>query len=258
MKRSREPDLRFLCERCGYHLKGLLRSDVCPECGTPVVESLPEKRIGTRWQQRPGIRSWWRTMGDLESRSQRTWQRLAVAKGHNGVLIVVNCLVAGCAPFIVFVALSVGLGSLLAAVYNTAILLPIGLGVSAVYLALTIIEGVGIGLISRRRGWRIHQGMRAPILGLASYAWILCTILILIAVLIVLLIGSGKDPWPQVVVGAGALSGLLQFEILVYIGMRKMRFANAPGSEKELAESGDTPLPAAAPPPSPARVEGGE
>jgi hypothetical protein len=63
--------------------------------------------------------------------------------------------------------------------------------------------------------------------------------------------------WVRVVLTAAAFGvPLLVFETLVYIGMRKMRYANTPGSERELADNGDTPHPAAAQPPSPARGEG--
>lgn len=35
---------RPLCEACGYALTGLTRRDRCPECGSPVADSLPEGR----------------------------------------------------------------------------------------------------------------------------------------------------------------------------------------------------------------------
>lgn len=53
----------LLCERCGYILEDLDQALPCPECGKPIVESLPERRVGTPWQQKPGFKSllqtWW-------------------------------------------------------------------------------------------------------------------------------------------------------------------------------------------------------
>ncbi len=53
----------LLCERCGYVIEGLDQDGVCPECGKPIVESLPGARIGTAWQQKQSkrnlFRTWW-------------------------------------------------------------------------------------------------------------------------------------------------------------------------------------------------------
>ena len=38
-----------MCETCGYVLTGLRPLDNCPECGTVVADSLPERRTPTRW-----------------------------------------------------------------------------------------------------------------------------------------------------------------------------------------------------------------
>jgi hypothetical protein len=43
------------------------------------------------------------------------------------------------------------------------------------------------------------------------------------------------------VFSAAFLLGLLAFETLVYIGMHRMKYANPPGSERELAFEGDSP-----------------
>ena len=34
-------------------IEGLDTQGHCPECGKPIAESLPERRIGTPWQQSP-------------------------------------------------------------------------------------------------------------------------------------------------------------------------------------------------------------
>ncbi|MEZ6318065.1 MAG: hypothetical protein R3B49_04810 [Phycisphaerales bacterium] len=48
-----------LCERCGYVVEGLDPAGACPECGKPIAESLPERRVGTPWQRARS--AWWDT-----------------------------------------------------------------------------------------------------------------------------------------------------------------------------------------------------
>ena len=46
----RVPELTdVLCERCGYVLNGLPADGRCPECGTPVAESVGDGRVPTAW-----------------------------------------------------------------------------------------------------------------------------------------------------------------------------------------------------------------
>lgn len=40
---------------------------------------------------------------------------------------------------------------------------------------------------------------------------------------------------------ASILAGLVSFETLVYLGLRRLKYANPPGSEAELAQSGISP-----------------
>ncbi len=53
-----------LCERCGYNLAARTLDERCPECNTPVRESLaPNARRGSAWERRPGWRTFFADSG---------------------------------------------------------------------------------------------------------------------------------------------------------------------------------------------------
>ena len=50
------PPLRPRCEKCGYGLTGLRTTDACPECGRPVAESMPDRRVPSPFAAATGLR----------------------------------------------------------------------------------------------------------------------------------------------------------------------------------------------------------
>lgn len=256
MALRREPDLRLLCERCGYHLKGLMRTDVCPECGERVEASLPQRRRGTQWQREGTFDSWCRTGLRFFVAPRVLWREIGDHKAHGRSLIRINGWVAGSwvlllmfGPGLLVMALDGGREGRW--VWRFA-------AVCGVAAAAAVIEGLGLGLIGHAMGARTRRGMRVAVLEHLSYAWVASSGVMLVFMLFAMPRHGGFADVSWAMVGVGFGMAFAVYAVFVVIAMRGVRYANAPGSERELAESGDTPLPAAAPPPSPQRGEGGE
>lgn len=73
-----------LCETCGYDLTGSDAQGRCPECGTPVADSLqPDRRIGPPWEQRRSLKLWpaWCETAGLIWRPDQLGRTLHVGEG---------------------------------------------------------------------------------------------------------------------------------------------------------------------------------
>lgn len=57
----------LLCEKCGYIVDGIPKDSLCPECASPVAESLPEHRQPPLWEQsdRSASMRFWATTGRI-------------------------------------------------------------------------------------------------------------------------------------------------------------------------------------------------
>lgn len=267
------PDHLLLCETCGYVLEGLETEPRCPECGTAMAWSLPSRRTGTSWQRSPGLWTWFRTtwmmcgkpraLFDVMSTTGRGWRTLMFI-----YLLIAATLFAAPwpemgsirAPFptlgpkVVLETVRYVAGSVL----NTAIAF-------SVLWVLTWIEVVGIRFFSARRGWRLSRAASWQIAAHASMGWSLCGLLTLIGLAAMTAIDRVSPSlwrhsldltWASLgVVSArnialillplgGFVAGMLVFESLVYIGVLRCRYANAPRSS--LADGSTEPPPLAA------------
>lgn len=257
----------LLCERCGYVIEGLPRAGDCPECGKPIEESLPGRRTGTAWQQRPRIArlpaTWWRSIRhpyrtlDTMRPQEKPDARLGVYSMFAGGLLMgwswwklfewiyirpMSGEPLVWAQRIAFVALSIGFGVL------TAIVL------TGLMWTLTRIETKGLGVIAKTRGFRLSVGYRRAITAHGCAGWVLAGVLFLCTNTLsnfalelsrgpdivfetstsgaIELPGSSVLPWWAYKIvwhlrWVGLLIGFLWFETFAYLGLRRLKFANS-------------------------------
>lgn len=241
-----------LCEACGYELDGLDQDSKCPECGRSVSSSAPGARPGSPWQNRPGVFSLAATAWALARHPGTLFEEIQIRPG-GGWLVGVSLLLAGALvadPWIgVWVKDPARNVNALASVGN---LIKYGLsfavgaaGVALLFLLLTLIEYRGIRFFSGRRGWRLTRVAAWQICAHASIAWVLCGLLPLgmLALLETSVRWLHYSPartlnfgpaLPRVSVrdllsGGGVMVGyflgMMAFEMLVYVGVRKCRYA---------------------------------
>ena len=236
----------------------------CPECGRPIATSLPTHRTGTDWQKfyhhanfqkRYGITAWLRTAWSMRH-PKRTFDQLRIENKSSRWLLAINLLIAGAILIDPLVGALVGDPSrgghardVIAQLAITGVvwiaLACIGAGL---LFSLTALEVFGIRFISRQRGWRLTPQAAWQIVSHASYGWILFATLpmlamaLLYSVLVLFNVAPNgtfsiapiyPDPisWPVVIQGGlvvgGLVLGLFIFESLVYIGVRRCKFATA-------------------------------
>lgn len=251
------PDpIALLCESCGYPIGELPREGNCPECGRAIEESLPERRAGTPWQQQRGAAHWTRTVAVMALTPKEVWRTVRVHAGSSWTLLFLNCALSGFGVGVVVAfwklvnieetgpwpwrrdlletAYTIGLG---------------GLGLTLVLFALSMIEYGGIRFFGARRRWRVSHGVAMAVVGHASVGWLLLPLTLPMcwgiagAALVDALDGATGIEWLGTVVAilagiAGPFIPLLAFELLVYEGVRRMRFANV---EQENAPAGSSP-----------------
>lgn len=246
----------LLCERCGYDLSAAEESaTVCPECGEPVENSLPARRIGSRWQRRFSVVSLISTAVLTLRHPSRTFRTLRIDRKGFKVQLVINCLVA--AFFITDPWVGVLAGDPVRTAHGSAMELPMRAAGFAAYtvaialalIALTAIEVRGVLFFAKRHGWRLAPTAAWQVCAHASVGWIFCGVLSLLgmAALTALSLRTNIIPkrmidfspmlnmraaWHEVIAAAlffgGYVLGMLIFESLVYLGIRQCRFANPP------------------------------
>lgn len=245
----------LLCEKCGYVIEGLDTQSNCPECGCPIAHSLPQRRIGTPWQQHPSVgslvRTWWMTLRhplrtldvmriqDAKPTSKMAWSSTILASwiiaGTVLLKLELNAMEIsshfGGFDFITQVIITVTV---------IILLLPI------VLQLLTATEARGLQVIARTRSFRINRALASTITSHGAVGWVFGSIfglgMSLIGATIVHL--ATPDPVLGTTVSfvyptptwawwvdlklylTGLLLGFLFFETFAYLGLRRCKFAN--------------------------------
>lgn len=261
-------DATLLCEQCGYVLEGLDEGGACPECGQKIAESLPSRRMGTPFQVSPGWRGFLRQSQMLMLRPAELFGSMRVESDPNALLFFLSSALAAMSlvgPIVIFVAL---LGaSMEDRIIGMAVPLFLWFPSLFAFVFLMWLERIGVVFFSRKRGWRVPRPVAAAICANAAPAWIAAGVLAHVGVGLMLLVQQvmydlprGWRPWAETAAAAmpvlGFIAGMLVFETLVYIGVRRCKYANwverpvrsdAPLSASQAATAGGTPDPPDAP-----------
>jgi hypothetical protein len=243
----------LLCEGCGYELEGAPGEGLCPECGRPVAESLPEHRAGTAWQRSPGLFSWALTCKRVLFGAEREFGRVSLRLGCRGLLIV-NAAVAAALIVAPWTGVLIGDPARAAhgGAYESVVLLvsfvvQAAIGTIGLYLA-TVASVAAVMALGRSRGWRLTRRAAWCVACHASAGWILAGVLPLLLMAVWYTLGTLlKIPVPgvipgrvrgmqiswQTVLGAGApvlgfALGTAVFVLRLLAGARACRFAADP------------------------------
>lgn len=237
-------EFTLLCERCGYVIEGLDSGGRCPECGTPIVKSIPAiARPGSPWQLRPGVGMVIPTMWAMARRPRATLQRMRIEDGSRGLgigmcAIASAVLVAPLACVLLLAGVIDG-GSRrieLAALATGALLnVCAGFAVLAVLMLLTYIEEAGIQMYGRVHKRRITNAVAETVCAHACVGWLTGAVLVWVALAVAFLLED--EVLGVALVPAALFLGLLHFEVLVWMGVRRCRYANR---ERPSARSRET------------------
>lgn len=267
-----------LCERCGYVLESLPPGPaaVCPECGKPLAQSDPARRAGSPWQRSPSPLAWFRTLILPLRHPRACWDALQIDKGSSKRLLAATVWAAAAIfalPIAIYFALAEPFGSWgndtpssILGMVIALLMVPAATAFQAFMIGpalfiLTAIERRGIRFFGTRRRWRITPAVAETVCAHAAVGWLISAIAFWAGVAALWFLeglapARPTGPWPAwvhtltdlmpLLPVLGLLFGLLTFETLVYLGMRRCRFANTASDPGHLDAAGIPDLTASA------------
>lgn len=267
--RAWKDEFTLLCERCGYVVEGLPAEGACPECGKPIVESLPERRKALPPKATCRI-----ARSDLRH-PIRALDTMAIepgCKAHGLELrLLASVAVALCVvPF----TLAIVVYDLKSGTLNDGAII-VGC-VAALFLliltwivleVLTRVEAMGLRFLGTRRKVRITKPIAACICARGCAGWLAGACLAHVPLWIAAIVwiaysgiedhGSYSSPtlpswaWPVVefaplLAPAAMLSGFLFFETFAWLGLRRLKYANRVRPPDQTPADPAAPVPPAA------------
>ena len=239
----------LLCERCGYVVEGLATDGACPECGKPIAESLPERRVGTLWQQERDLNTLFATMREtLFSVGYTLWCLRADATSARSLrtaTIVMSVVIAAWPAFALteFTLRMNGArepytGFQSAMLWIAPLSAPLVLCI--VLQALTWTEARGLCFLSARRGFRIDRTLANAICAHGCVGWFLASAGTAIGSTLLLASthadGSTYEQGNEwvwlaygmglIITGGSLLLGFFFFELFAWLGLRRCKYAN--------------------------------
>ncbi len=228
----------FLCGRCGYELNGLARDRVCPECARPIEASHPDARVGTSWQRGERL-GYVKTLRAGLARPRRMFDVCRIDAASVQVLKWLHFSLAAAvmSGAHVMAAMMWGRQHVAEILLVAAVLLLPGLWL--LLALLSEVERRGIMLWGRAGGRRINAAVASTIVAHASAGWVAASVLVFAGTLLgahLFWLSETRAGFtaydlyvaPAIGPGVGAFLGLLWFEILVYVGVRRCQYANPP------------------------------
>lgn len=246
---NENPEL--LCENCGYSILSLPETGACPECGRGRALSLPQARIGTPWQSRPGVLSWLQTARLAVTSPRIYFDTLQITHSGSRNLLAINLSIAAAFlahPLVGTLWFDPSRGQ---DIWTPRGFIATGASAAVLWLAamvflstLTVIEYLGIRFFAARRQWRLLPAAALQICAHASFIWIAASLLTIVGLSLSWMLpqfGNTRGTvtfWDEVVravrfllpvappmIGFGL--GLLWFEWLVFLGVKSCKFSNA-------------------------------
>lgn len=238
---DRPDQTALLCEHCGYVLDGLEDRTSCPECGVPIARSLPSARTGTPFQNDPTWRGLARQCAMLARRPGSLFGHARIGHSSDASLLfrsIAAASFAACAPTYALLIAASARGDNEELLIAGTLLACLMWGLLNVLLyTLTAIERAGITFFATRHGWRVPRPVAQMICANAAPGWIAAGVLFTLGLFAVpAMMRLARDlppPWQTWAAAAAAslplmgfVAGMIVFETLVFIGVRRCRYAN--------------------------------
>ncbi len=244
----------LLCERCGYIIDDLDHSLPCPECSKLISESLPERRVGTPWQNNRSMRSALKTWADSLLRPHHTLRLLrvdAASHGFRELSFLAASSLLTVASFLFrwrWKLMAVDGEQLTSTVWSKLISHSIltGVGLYILLTLLTATEQYGLVLFGKRHKTRLNKATARVICDHASAGWVFAaTGTVIGSGVVVVSTNDLSTPFNEThwlenglmfylfIIGHGlaAISiilGFLFFETFAFLGLRRCKYANRP------------------------------